>query len=140
MLNWVAFWGTTLILGTYSLDYSYFNPCVIRPNDCAISHIISFTGDFYLYLFVLTPLFLWGVFSISRGFLSQHLTFTETVLAVYRVQLITWCQRAKNFEISKYLAKFGLNCGTNDTFCHNFGLKMKFIRVWLRKYLQINII
>ena len=32
----------------------------------------------------------------------------STVLAVYRVRLITWSQRAKNFKISKNLAKFGL--------------------------------
>ena len=53
----------------------------------------------------------------------------STVLAVYRVKLTTWSQRANNFEIYKILAKFGLNCGTSDTFCHNFGLKMNFIRL-----------
>ena len=37
---------------------------------------------------------------------------------------------APNFEISKNLGKFGLKCGTIDTLCHNFNLKMNFIRVW----------
>ena len=37
---------------------------------------------------------------------------------------------APNFEIFKNLGKFGLKCGTNDTLCHNFDLKMNFIRVW----------
>ena len=37
---------------------------------------------------------------------------------------------APNFEISKNLGKFGLKCGTIDILCHNFNLKMNFIRVW----------
>ena len=47
------------------------------------------------------------------------------------MHLITWSKRAQNFEIAKNLGRFGLNFGTNDIFCHNFGLTMNFIRILL---------
>ena len=69
---------------------------------------------------------------LMKGVLFLLLTnFSKTLgqMAIYRVKLITWSERTKNFEISKKLAKFSFNCGTNETFCHNFGLKMNFIRL-----------
>ena len=44
----------------------------------------------------------------------------STVLAVYRVKLITWSQRAKTFEISRKLTKFRLNWGTNILIGYKF--------------------
>ena len=40
-------------------------------------------------------------------------------------------QVSPEFEDFQYLGKFGWNCGTNDTYRHNFGLKINFIRLWL---------
>ena len=53
-----------------------------------------------------------GILSIVIRFHKSTLAIGcmwSTVLAVYRVKLITWSQRAKTFEISRKLTKFWLN-------------------------------
>ena len=50
-------------------------------------------------------------------------------MAVYCVKFITYSQRANNFEISRKLTKFRLNCGRNTMFWYKFDLKLNFIRV-----------
>ena len=51
-----------------------------------------------------------------------------TVLAVYRVKLITWSQRANNFEISRKCIKSRLNWGINFLFGYNISCKTEFYK------------
>ena len=74
----------------------------------------------------------------DEGILSIVIQFREstwaigcmwsTVLDVYRVKLITSCQRAKTFETFRKLTKFRLNWGTNILLGYKFGSKSEFYK------------
>ena len=65
-----------------------------------------------------------GIVSIVVQFRKNTWTIgcvSSTVLAVYRVQSITWSERGKNFEISRKSTKFRLNRGINVLLGYKFG-------------------
>ena len=61
---------------------------------------------------------------------SVNLRLGTSYLVRRTKNFLLYLKWAPNLEISKNSGKFGLKCGTNDTLCHNFDLKMNFIRVW----------